>query len=277
MAIGIFDSGIGGLTVLKEMRRLIRDRRMIYLGDTARVPYGIRSPEIVVRYSLENAAFLTSRGIHLLVVACNTSSSVALDPLAKRFDMPIVGVIEPGARAAVKATRRGRVAVLGTPATINSGAYPRAIAKLDAGVKVVGQPCPLFVPLVEEGWLNHEATRLTAREYILAIHHQDPDIDTIVLGCTHYPLLKPLLNKVVENIFDHPVSFIDSALETAITVKQLLDGGNIPAGPPLMENSGVTYCITDFPVRFKQVGSLFLGEPIEAVEVVALPSLEDKS
>lgn len=253
---------------------MIPDRRMIYLGDTARVPYGIRSPEIVVRYSLENAAFLVSRGIQLLVVACNTSSSVAIEALEKKYDMPIVGVIEPGSRAAVRATKRGRVAVLGTPATINSGAYPRAIARLDAGIKVIGQACPLFVPLVEEGWHEHEATRLTAREYIHKIHNRDPDIDTIVLGCTHYPLLKPLLKKVVEGVFNHPVTFIDSALETAITVKKLLDEGLPVAQCPAEEFDSVTYYITDFPVRFKEVGSLFLDEKIEIAEVVSLPSYE---
>lgn len=272
MSIGIFDSGIGGLTVFKEIKKLLPTKRIIYLGDTARVPYGTRSPEIVRRYSLENANFLKNRGINFLVVACNTSSAVALDILRSKFDIPIIGVIEPGAKAAVKATKNGRVAVVGTPATINSGAYPKAIANLDSSIKVVGQPCPLFVPIVEEGWLDHEATRLIAKEYLSQIRAKDKLVDAIVLGCTHYPLLKPLLKKVSEEIFDHEITFVDSAIETASALKELTENAKLP---PTGDNGSVSFCITDFPERFKQVGSLFLGEKIENVEVVTLPALED--
>lgn len=272
MAIGIFDSGIGGLTVFKEIKKLLPRKRIIYLGDTARVPYGTRSPEIVRRYSLENAYFLKNRGINFLVVACNTSSAVALDALRAKFDLPIVGVIEPGAKAAVKATKNKRVAVVGTPATIASGAYPKAIEKLDKSIKVIGQPCPLFVPIVEEGWLNHEATKLIAREYLMQIWQADKLVDTIVLGCTHYPLLKPLLKKVAKEIFDHEITFVDSAIETASALKELTDNSKVPLAN---DDGSVSFCITDFPERFKQVGGLFLKEEIKEVEVVTLPALED--
>lgn len=272
MAIGIFDSGIGGLTVFKEIKKLLPQKRIIYLGDTARVPYGTRSPEIVRRYSLENAYFLKNRGINFLVVACNTSSAVALDALRAKFDLPIVGVIEPGAKAAVKATKNKRVAVVGTPATIASGAYPKAIEKLDKSIKVIGQPCPLFVPIVEEGWLNHEATKLIAREYLMQIWQADKLVDTIVLGCTHYPLLKPLLKKVAKEIFDHEITFVDSAIETASALKELTDNSKVPLAN---DDGSVSFCITDFPERFKQVGGLFLKEEIKEVEVVTLPALED--
>lgn len=272
MAIGIFDSGIGGLTVFKEIKKLLPRKRIIYLGDTARVPYGTRSPEIVRRYSLENAYFLKNRGINFLVVACNTSSAVALDVLRAKFDLPIVGVIEPGAKAAVKATKNKRVAVVGTPATIASGAYPKAIEKLDKSIKVIGQPCPLFVPIVEEGWLDHEATKLIAREYLMQIWQADKLVDTIVLGCTHYPLLKPLLKKVAQQIFDHEITFVDSAIETASALKELTDNSKVPLAN---DDASVSFCITDFPERFKQVGGLFLEEEIKEVEVVTLPALED--
>lgn len=272
MSIGIFDSGIGGLTVFKEIKKLLPRKKIIYLGDTARVPYGTRSAEIVRRYSLENAYFLKNRGINFLVVACNTSSAVALEVLRSKFDMPIVGVIEPGAKAAVRATKNGRVAVIGTPATINSGAYPKAISNMDKSIKVVGQPCSLFVPIVEEGWLEHDATRLIAKEYFSLIRAQDKLVDTVVLGCTHYPLLKPILKTVAEEIFDHDITLVDSAIETALALKGLTDNAELSITD---DNGSVNFYITDFPERFKQVGGLFLGEEIENVELVALPSLEE--
>ena len=267
MAIGMFDSGIGGLTVLKEIKRILPNMHITYLGDTARVPYGIRSPETVARYAKESAVFLTEHGIHMMVVACNTSSAVALDDLVTRFDIPVLGVIYPGAKTAVESTKRGRVGVLGTPATISSGAYPKAIRKIDAGVAVTGMACPLFVPLVEEGWLDNEVARLTAREYLYRLHSLDQDLDTIVLGCTHYPLLKPLLQKVAVGVFEQPIKFVDSALETAREVKEMV----ADKGIPMDEDGQVNYYVTDFPDRFCKVGSIFLGADIQRADKITLP------
>ncbi len=271
MAIGIFDSGIGGLTVLREIKSLLPRAHLIYLGDTARVPYGIRSSNTVTVYAMESARFLSERGIDMLVVACNTSSAVAMDALSDGFDVPVLGVIHPGAKAAVQTTKGGRVGVLGTPATISSNAYLKAIRQIDSGVSVAGMPCPLFVPLVEEGWLENEVARLTAREYLYRLYHADPDIDTIVLGCTHYPLLKPVLNKVSAGVFEGPVTLVDSALETARMVREMVEEKNIHTD----EDGDVEYFVTDFPERFRNVGSMFLGEDIEQAEQVALPQYEE--
>ena len=271
MAIGVFDSGIGGLTVFKEVRRLLPRANIVYLGDTARVPYGIRSAETVRRYAKESAGFLTARGIHMMIVACNTSSAVAMEDLESKFDIPVIGVIYPGAKTAVETTKRGRVGVLGTPATISSGAYPKAIRQIDSGVSVAGMACPLFVPLVEEGWINNEVARLTAREYLTALYKQDQDVDTIVLGCTHYPLLKPLLQKVASGVFEQPVTFVDSALETAREVKEMVAEKNVP----VEEDGEVNYYVTDFTDRFCKVGSMFLGSNIERAELISLPTWKD--
>lgn len=266
MAIGVFDSGIGGLTVLREIRLLVPEADLVYLGDTARVPYGIRSARTVIQYAMESARFLTERGINMLVVACNTSSAVALDVLSEAFNVPVVGVIVPGAKAAVRATRRGRVGVLGTLATINSGAYVNAIHDVDAGINVTGVACPLFVPLVEEGWLDNEMARLTVKEYLYKLYHADPEIDVLVLGCTHYPLLKPMLARVAEGIFEQRLTLVDSAEETAREVKKIIGEKDFPT----REDGKVTYYVTDFPERFREVGSMFLGEKLEDAEQIEL-------
>ncbi len=268
MAIGVFDSGIGGLTVLREIRLLLPEADLVYLGDTARVPYGIRSAKAVTRYAMESARFLTDRGINMLVVACNTSSAVALEALYEEFDVPVVGVIIPGAKAAAAATRRGRVGVLGTPATVNSGAYVKAIQDVDGGIRVAGVACPLFVPLVEEGWLENEVARLTVKEYLYKLYHADPEIDAIVLGCTHYPLLKPMLGRVSEGVFEQSPILVDSAEETAREVKKVID----EKGFTTRESGKVTYYVTDFPERFREVGNMFLGENIENAEQIELTS-----
>lgn len=269
MSIGIFDSGIGGLTVLAEIKRLLPNAHLLYLGDTARVPYGIRSAETVTRYAMESAKFLRDHGIKMLVVACNTSSAVAMNALTSAFEAPVIGVILPGAKAAAKATKCGRIGVIGTAATISSGAYPAAIRDIDSGIKVVGMPCPLFVPLVEEGWLENEVARLTSKEYLYKLSGLDSSIDTIVLGCTHYPLLKPTLQKVAAGIFEQQVTFVDSAFETAGVVKDK----TIESGIDTDEGGGIEYYVTDFPERFMQVGSMFLGETIERAERIFLPGI----
>lgn len=193
-AIGLFDSGVGGLTVMQEIMKLLPHERLIYFGDTARVPYGNKGTRTIIRYSIENTICLLEKNIKLMVVACNTASALALPQLRRLFNLPIVGVIEPGAEKAVAATRNQRIAVLGTKATIQSGAYQTAIKKIAPHAAVIPIACPLFVPLVEEQWLDHPATHLIVREYLRPL--QEQNVDTILLGCTHYPLLSTVKNKI---------------------------------------------------------------------------------
>jgi len=254
-AIGIWDSGLGGLTVVRELRQLLPRERLIYFGDTARVPYGSKSAETVRRFARENSEFLLSHGVKLMVVACNTASALALDDLRARHELPVLGVIEPGARAAAEVTRKGIVGVIGTPATVGSGAYTAALRALRPGLSVEGRACPLFVPLVEEGWLSHEATRLVAEEYLAPL--QEAGVDTLVLGCTHYPLLKPLLG----GIMGAGVRLVDSAEETAREVARELASRDLMA--PESATGGLSAYVSDLPLRFRQVGELFLGEAID--------------
>jgi glutamate racemase len=260
-AIGIFDSGVGGLTVLKEVARQLPGEELVYLGDTARVPYGTKSPETVLRYALEAATFLVERKIKMLVVACNTASSVALAELEQRFSLPVIGVIEPGARKAAALTRTRRIGVIGTEGTVKSEAYSRAIRAHDPAVEVHAAACPLFVPLAEEGWADHPVARMVACEYLAPLIAHD--IDTLVLGCTHYPLLKPTLRKVL----GAGVRLVDSAEETARLVGEALDRRQLrrqtaPAPP--------RFFVTDVPARFERVGGAFLGAPLHQVEQVAI-------
>lgn len=261
-AIGIFDSGVGGLTVLRELRRQLPYEELVYLGDTARVPYGTKSPQTVGRYAREAARFLVGQRVKLLVVACNTASAVAIDDLAAIHHLPVVGVIEPGARRALEVTRTGRIGVIGTEGTIRSSAYERALRSGNPAVEVFAAPCPLFVPLAEEGWAEHPIARLAAVEYLTPLLRQG--IDTLVLGCTHYPLLKRTLQDVV----GPGVQLIDSAEETAKTVatrlaaQGLVRGDTPPASP--------RYFVTDVAERFERVGGAFLGAPLAGVTTVTL-------
>lgn len=250
-AIGIFDSGVGGLTVLKEIIRVLPQEDTVYLGDTARVPYGTKSPETVTRYARQIAAFLVSRDIKLLVVACNTASAVALDALQAELSIPVVGVIEPGASRAANVSRSGRVGVIGTAGTIRSSAYAKAIKRLNPQIEVVTQPCPLFVPLAEEGWVDNEVARLTARSYLDPIRAQG--VDTLVLGCTHYPLLK----KTIGEVMGDDVTLVDSAAETARTVAAILAQQQLLR--PETEQGNHHYFVTDVPAGFIRVGNRFLG------------------
>lgn len=258
--VGIFDSGVGGLTVFRELVRRLPAEDMVYLGDTARVPYGIRSPEVVTRYSMENTAFLMGAGIKLLVVACNTASSLSLDALRALFDIPMVGVLAPGAKAAVSASRGGSIGVIGTAATINSGAYSREIQRLDPGCTVISQACPLFVPLAEEGWTDDEVAHAVARRYLAPL--KEAAVDTLVLGCTHYPLLKEAIGRVM----GEDVVLIDSAVETAVEVEQILLREGLAC--PGTEAGLHRFCVTDIPDRFQVVGERFLGIGLEKVEQV---------
>jgi glutamate racemase len=259
-AIGIFDSGIGGLTVLKEIIAKLPEENTIYLGDTARVPYGIRSPETVTRYSFENTRFLLSQEIKMLVVACNTASAVSLDAVKKEFPLPIIGVLEPGARAAVAVTKTRKVGVIGTEATINSGAYEKAIKKLGADIEVFSLPCPLFVPLVEEGWIENDVAELVALKYLAGF--KDKRIDTLVLGCTHYPLLKGVITKAMGS----GITLIDSATETAREVADIL--GKLKWKKEGQGKVVRKYFVTDTPSRFVKIGKLFLEDSLLTAEQV---------
>jgi len=260
--IGIFDSGIGGLTVLKEIFATLPRENTIYLGDTARVPYGIRSPETVTRYSFENTRFLSSKQIKILVIACNTASSVSLDAVRGNFPVPVVGVIEPGAKAAAAATKNKKVGVIGTEATVKSTSYPRAIQSVDPSVEVFSIPCPLFVPMVEEGWTEGQITEMVAERYLADIRAKG--IDTLVLGCTHYPLLKAVLGKVMGD----GVSLIDSAIETSREIRSILSASSL-----LNDSAGYVkheFYVTDAPQKFLAVGERFLGRKIEHIEQTKL-------
>lgn len=261
-AIGIFDSGIGGLTVLKELVRAMPQEDTIYLGDTARVPYGTKSPETVTRYAVEIASFLVKRDIKLLVVACNTASAISLETLQERLPIPVVGVIEPGARCAAGVTRSGRVGVIGTEATIKSSAYTRAIKRVNPAIEVITRACPLFVPLAEEGWTDNEVARLAARTYLAGL--KEAGVDTLVLGCTHYPLLK----RIIAETMGEEVRLVDSAEETARTVTEILHGRGMLR--PAAEKGNHHYFVTDVPAGFIRIGNRFLGGNLADVHQVAL-------
>ena len=265
-SIGIFDSGVGGLTVLREIMLALPQEDTLYFGDTARVPYGTKSPETVTRYAGEIASFLIKRDIKLLVVACNTASAVALPTLKRQLSIPVVGVIEPGARRAVEVTRSGRIGVIGTAATIRSSAYTRAIKRLKADAEVLTRACPLFVPLAEEGWTDNQVARLTAQTYLQEL--KEAAVDTLVLGCTHYPLLKPM----IADVLGSGVTLVDSAEETARTVAAILADKRLLR--PLAEKGYHSYYVSDVPAGFVRVGNRFLGGKLGDVFQVALDEEE---
>ena len=254
-AIGVFDSGIGGLTVLHAIAELLPHEHLIYLGDTARYPYGAKSADTVRRYSLENAAFLVEKGIKMLVVACNTSAAAALDLVSERVDVPVVGVVEPGARAAVKCTRNRKVGIIATEGTIASGAYTRALKTLDPELEIYTRACPLFVHLAEEGWVDNDVARTTAALYLSSLKRSG--IDTLVLGCTHYPLLAG----VIADVMGDKVTLVDSARTTAEAVRDtLVRYGFVRRSGP----GSVSFFVTDVPDRFVKVGSRFMGQKVDS-------------
>lgn len=261
--IGVFDSGIGGLTVVRELARQLPRESIVYFGDTARVPYGPKSPDTVRRYSREIAAFLLGEGVKAIVIACNTATAHALDALREELPVPVIGVVEPGARAAVRASPGRRIGVVGTVGTVRSGAYERAIAALAADADVVAQPCPLFVPLVEEGWFAHPATRLIAHEYLEPVRARG--VDTLVLGCTHYPLLKSEIAAAMGDT----VRLIDSAEETAAETGRVLDAHGLRT-PDQLGKSARRYLVSDAPEQFSRTARHFLGAPLDHVETLAI-------
>jgi glutamate racemase len=254
-AIGVFDSGIGGLTVLRELIDALPAEDFVYLGDTARLPYGTKSNEVIIRYSRENTEFLLAKGIKLLVVACNTASAVALGEIARDTIVPVIGVIEPGARAAVAASRNGRIGVIGTEATIASGAYTRAIQQLRPGGEIYTRACPLLVPLVEEGWTDNEIAEHTVGYYLESL--KASGIDTLLLGCTHYPLLRDLFRRIL----GPGVRIVDSATATAAAVSERLAELRLHRIRGLGAQS---FFVTETPERFVRVGRRFLGPQVES-------------
>lgn len=259
--IGVFDSGLGGLTVVHALRARLPGESLVYLGDTARVPYGPKSPETVRRYADEIARWLLGQGVKAIVVACNTATAHALAHLRATLPVPVLGVIEPGARAAARGTR-GHVGVIGTAGTIRSGAYRRALEAAAPGVRITERACPLFVPLVEEGWVDHPVTEAVAREYLAPL--AAAGADTVVLGCTHYPVLAPVLARVLPA----GTVLIDSAEETARATADLLAARGIAA--PADAVGGLRLAATDEPENFAALASRFLGAPVEHVEHVVL-------
>jgi glutamate racemase len=258
--IGIFDSGIGGLTVLKELRERLPRERFVYLGDTARLPYGTKSAETVTRYALRASRFLSDHDIKLLVVACNTASAAALPALERALPLPVIGVVGPGARAAVRRTH-GSVGVIGTESTIASGAYHRALGVLRPGLKVVAQSCPLFVPLAEEGWFDHPVTTEVARIYLTPL--AAAGIDTLILGCTHYPLLRDAIAAGV----GAGVALIDSASSVAAEVAELLDERDLCSD----DGGGLSVLVTDAAARVQRIAEMILQEHHTPLELVDLP------
>jgi glutamate racemase len=260
--IGIFDSGLGGLTVTHAIRDRLPAEQLIYLGDTARVPYGTRSAQTVIRYARSCARQLEARNVKLLVVACNTVSAVALDMLRVELDVPVLGVIEPSARAAVRASRSARIGVLATAGTIASGAYPRAAAAEDSRVELFGTAAPLLVPLAEEGWVGGQVPELAIDRYVSELARFE--VDAVVLGCTHYPLFRPLIDARVRALCGAGAVVVDSAQATAEALALMLAERDL--GTTRSQGS-LSLLVTDMPGRFAEVASRFLGEPIEGMAV----------
>ncbi|WPX08267.1 glutamate racemase [Anaerocellum danielii] len=257
--IGIFDSGLGGLTVFKEIVSLMPNESIVYFGDTARIPYGSKSKETVTKFAMQNTRFLLSKNVKIVVVACNTASAYAYEALREKFDIPIVAVIEPGAEAAVRATKNKKVGVIGTEGTVASGAFEKKILEFDSSIKVFSKPCPLFVPLVEEGWTDKEVTYLVAKEYLEEF--KEKEIDTLVLGCTHYPFLQDVIKKVLPDVI-----LINPALETAKQVFGVLKEKDMLNTSK--EEPTYYFYASDNLKKFESVASIFLNEKIKCEEKI---------
>lgn len=255
--IGIFDSGVGGLTVFREIRKKLPEKDIIYFGDTARVPYGSKSKNTIIQYSLQNAAFLIRQNIKILVVACNTSSAYAIDELKKHFHIPIIGVIEPGAIKALEMTRNKRIGIIGTYGTIKSGSYEKSLKALSKDCYIFSKATPLLVPLVEENWIDHQVSKMIIKEYLTELLKQK--IDTLILGCTHYPVLK----KVIKEVVGKDVQLVDSAESVAQKIQQFFSEES--SGERIGNN---TFYISDNPEKFKLLGKQILKQDLENVHKV---------
>lgn len=260
--IGVFDSGIGGLTVVRALARRLPRENIVYFGDTARVPYGPKSPQVVREYAAQDAEFLISKNVKMVVVACNTVSAVALDVVQRKAGMPVIGMIGPGAAAAVAQTRRNRIGVIGTMATVNSNAYTHAVRQIAADVFVVAQACPLLVPLAEEGLVDHRATDLIAKEYIFPLTLEK--IDTLILGCTHYPVLRDAIARAA----GPGVTLIDSGEAAAEEVERTLDA--LELRNPSGDRPNLQFYVSDIPAKFTEVGERFLGQKMGKVHRVGM-------
>ncbi len=263
--IGIFDSGIGGLTVAKRIIAMLPNENIVYFGDSARVPYGSKSNETVIEYSLQDAQFLISKNVKLIIVACNTASSIAINKLKERFTIPIIGMIEPGTQLALKSTKNGRIGVIGTDATINNKAYSSELNRIENNLEIIEKPCPLFVPIAEEGWLDHEATKLIAKEYLQDLI--DFGVDTVILGCTHYPLL----SGVIQEVMGEDVTLIDSGMAASLEVEDYLNGRGVRNDSNQLGT--LEFYVSDLPAKFKAVAERFLGTEVKHIEKINIDSL----
>jgi glutamate racemase len=262
--IGIFDSGIGGLTVAKRIIAMLPNENIVYFGDTARVPYGTKSNETVIEYSYQDAQFLITQNVKLIIVACNTASSIAINKLKEKFDVPIIGMIEPGTHLALESTRNGRIGVIGTDATISNKAYSSELNKAEKNLKIIEKSCPLFVPIAEEGWLDHEATKLIAKEYLQDLI--DFGVDTVILGCTHYPLL----SGVIQEVMGDDVKLIDSGMAASLEVEDYLTGRGVRNDSNQLGTQ--RFYVSDLPAKFKSVAERFLGTEVKHIEKIEIDS-----
>ena len=253
--IGVFDSGLGGLTVVKKLIQFLPNEKIVYFGDTARVPYGTKSADTIIRYSREIVQLLVKHRVKMVIVACNTASALALDVITKQFRLPILGVIAPGAAKAASSTKKRKIGIIATSSTVKSGAYAQKIQRINRRIQVFSRPCPLFVPLVEEGWFEHEVTYQVAREYLQPL--KKAGVDTLILGCTHYPLLKNVLHSVM----GPKVALVDSAEEVAAQARQLLIERRLLRLAP----ADHTFLVSDEPQNFQRLALRFLGEGVKEV------------
>lgn len=262
--IGMFDSGVGGLTVAREVMRNIPNERIVYFGDTARVPYGGKSKETILRYSRQIVRFLEQQDVKAIVVACNTASAFALEDIQKELDIPMIGVVKPGAKVACETTRNNRIGVIGTRGTIASGLYTEFIRKIRPGAQVLGKACPLFVPLVEEGLLKDPVTVEMAARYLLELKAQD--IDTLILGCTHYPLLR----SVIQEVMGEGVTLVNPAYETALSLKELLRGEDLLSDLPLPAENPHRFYVSDAAESFRSFANSILPVDIENAQKIQI-------
>ncbi len=255
--IGVFDSGVGGLTVVKRLIASLPNESIVYFGDTARVPYGSKSNETVIEYSIQNTKFLLHKNVKAVVVACNTASSIAIEVLKKEFDVPIIGMIEPGAISAIRNTMNNKIGVIGTRATINNRAYSNQLLKLNTQLNVFEKACPLFVPLAEEGWIEHRATHEIAEEYLNELRQKE--IDTLILGCTHYPIL----SKVIQEVIGKNVKLIDSGVAASEIVRQEIERIGLSTNSSAKGN--ISLYVSDISTNFKSIAELFLGQSVNEI------------
>ncbi len=260
-AVGVFDSGLGGLTAVKELKKILPNEKIIYFGDTGRVPYGTRSSEIITRYALDDLNFLDSFGVKAVLIACGTVSSIATDTLRSTFDVPIMGVVQPAAQKACELSKTNKIAILATPATVKNAAYQREISKINPNAEVFGVGCPMFVPLVENGYIQHdcEVTRLIADEYISQLCRFNPDV--IILGCTHYPIISEIILRSARKLIGD-IQIVDSGAQGALAVKNFLQSKNLLSQD---KNGTQQYFISDETQNFEKAASIFLGERISNV------------